>query len=267
MDLYAGDHWRVVRTLPDAGLAAGYEPELWVLSAGYGLVSGTAPLHAYSATFASGHQDSIAERTGSISVEAMNRAWWRLLSEWAGPTPGAVRSLQELARREVDASILIFGSPDYVRAVEEDLLAAANVLRRPERLVVISSRGVKGGHLDPHLIESDAGLQSRLGGGLVSIHARVARLLLELARVGDWAAGALREQYQAVRPKVASVRVQPRTRVCDEEMRRFISTALREDSSASATGLLRRLRQGGRACEEARFRKLVTEAQLGRYGA
>jgi hypothetical protein len=267
IDLYAGDHWKVVRTLPDAAQAAGYEAELWVLSAGYGLVSATAPLPAYSATFARGHQDSIADRTECISAEAMNQAWWLFLSEWGGPTPGAIRSLQELARRDADAGLLIFGSPDYVRAVEKDLLAAADALRRPERLVVISSRGVKGGRLDPHLIESDAGLLGRLGGGRVSIHARVARLLLELADVGDWDVGTLRERYQAVQSKVPETRVQPRTRLSDEEMCRFIITELSEDSSASATSLLRRLRQSGRACEQTRFKNLVTEARMAWHGA
>jgi hypothetical protein len=267
VDLYAGDHWRVVRTLPDVALAAGYEAELWVLSAGYGLFPATAHLHAYSATFASGHQDSIAERTGSANAKAMNQAWWLLLSEWGGPIPGAVRSLQELARRDADASILIFGSPDYVRAVENDLLAAADSLRRPERLVVISSRQVKGERLDPYLIESDAALQSRLGGGRVSIHARVARLLLELARGGDWLAGTLRGKYQAIQPKTAPTRVQLRSRSSDEAVCRFIIRALSEDRRASATGLLRRLRQSGRACEQTRFKKLVTDARTGWHGA
>jgi hypothetical protein len=267
MELYAGDHWTVVRTLRDAGLAAGYETELWILSAGYGLVPAAASLHAYSATFVIGHPDSIADRNESISAEDLNQTWWLLVSEWAGPMPGAARSLQELAARDADAGILTFGSPDYVRAVEKDLSAAAASLRRPERLVVISSRGVRGRCLDSHLIESDAGLQSRVGGCLVSLNARAARLLLEVARVEDWSAGALREQYLAAQSESPSVRARPRRRMSDEETRRFIGAALSKDSNASATALLRQLRQEGRACEQVRFKRLVREAQPGRYGA
>jgi hypothetical protein len=263
-ELYAGDLWRVVQSLPVAAQAAGYETELWILSAGYGLVSATAPLHAYSATFARGHQDSTPD---SAHVETGNQAWWASLTEWGGPVPGAVRSLEGLARRDPGAAMLVLGSPDYIRAVEKDLLGAADSFRKPERLVVVTSRGMKGGRLDPHLIVSDVALQCRLGGARTSIHARVARLLLQSARNGEWTVRRLRSQYRAAQAEAPRVAIARRPRLSDQEICRFIIGKLSEDSSVSATGLLRRLRQAGWSCEQSRFKELVAGVRRGQHEA
>src|SRR4051794_767517 len=63
-ELYAGDHWQVVRELRVAAGTAGYIPYLWVASAGYGLIPAEAPVCPYSATFTRGHEDSVV-RSGS----------------------------------------------------------------------------------------------------------------------------------------------------------------------------------------------------------
>src|SRR5262245_44463156 len=47
-ELYGGDHWSVARSLPDVAAANGRSAQLWVASAGYGLVPANAPLRPYS---------------------------------------------------------------------------------------------------------------------------------------------------------------------------------------------------------------------------
>src|SRR5437868_1959469 len=59
MDLYAGDHWSVVRALPELAQRNSLKANLWVISAGYGLVPATACLLPYSATFAGNHPDTV----------------------------------------------------------------------------------------------------------------------------------------------------------------------------------------------------------------
>src|SRR5262245_57340813 len=46
-ELYAGDHWSVVRTLPSIAGVAGFATDLAIVSAGYGLVFERASLHGY----------------------------------------------------------------------------------------------------------------------------------------------------------------------------------------------------------------------------
>lgn len=267
IDLYAGDYWAVIRTLNDAAKAAGLDAELWIASAGYGLVSADASLRAYSATFARGHPDSVARGEPGSAISS-NQAWWEFLSEWSGPKPGAPRSIAELVRRKPQAGVLIVGSPDYIGTLERDLLQALELLRDSTRLVIVSSRdGLAGGPLGEQLIASDAALQRRLGGARVSLHARVARLLLELAKDCGWKADQLRLRYDAMVAGMPRTVAAARTRMTDEDVRRFIRQALKTDRKAAPTALLRALRSSGRACEQGRFKKLVAAVRGTAHGA
>src|SRR5262249_15714146 len=111
-ELYGGGHWAVVQSLAVTARAAQLMPELWVISAGCGLVSERAPLHSYSATFARGNPDSIASAEDA-EVEAMNQAWWDHLIAWDGPER-APRSLDMLVRQDSSAGMLIIGSANYI---------------------------------------------------------------------------------------------------------------------------------------------------------
>src|SRR5262249_26478627 len=152
---------------------AGLTADIWVISAGYGLVSQRAHVHSYSATFGRAYVDRVANGTRD-TVDSMNRAWWEQLIVWPGPER-ASRSLGMLAREDPSAGLLMIASSDYIRAVEKDLLTAAEQLDDPRRLIVVSSHEMAAGRLSPHVICSDAKLQARLGGALTSLHARVGR--------------------------------------------------------------------------------------------
>ena len=124
--LYAGEHWQVVRELESITAAAGVDASLWVCSAGYGLVSADAPLRPYAATFATGHADS-------VSADPGNRPrWWASLADWKGPVPSAPRTLRDLACREPHAVFLVALSSAYLAACADDLLGLA---RSEERRV------------------------------------------------------------------------------------------------------------------------------------
>lgn len=258
-ELYGGDHWSVIQSLPVAAQAARLLPDLWVISAGYGLVSEKAPLRSYSATFGRGYPDSIA-RGDRAEIEAVNQAWWNHLIDWSGPQR-APRSLEMLVRQDPSAGMLIIGSADYIRAVEKDLLAASERLDDPRRLVIISSREMAEGRLQAHVIASDARLQNRLGGARTSLHARVGRKLLGFSATCGWEVGRLRDRYRRMLASTPEDNVTERKRLTDEDVRQFIVQELTKDPRGKATGLLRRLRESGQACEQARFKALFIEVQ------
>lgn len=259
-ELYGGDHWSVVQSLSDAARAAGFTPELWVISAGYGLVSQTAPLHAYSATFAHRDADSVARGVG-IFPHNPNEAWWEQLTMWAGPESGAPRSLEMLARDDPGAGLLVMGSPDYLRAVETDLLAAARCLDDDRRLVVISSREAEKTSVGGYLIVSESKLQSQLGGARISLHARVGRQVLNFAFRCGWEVGRLRHEYKRTLSAMTERNVNRRLRLTDDVLRRFICEALEIEPRIRVTTLLKRLRSRGQACEQNRFKALFGEVQ------
>jgi hypothetical protein len=163
--------------------------------------------------------------------------------------------------------MLVLGSPDYIGAVQKDLEAAAEALDDPTRLIVVSSRLFRSARLDEHTITSDAGVQRSLGGGRVSLNARVARTLLRMACETGWHVSKLRVAYEAAIARVSEVHVNERQRMTDDEVRRFIIENLSKQSRPTATSLLRELRNSGRACEQKRFKDLFVEVRQRRHGA
>jgi len=171
-----------------------------------------------------------------------------------------------LVRQDPKAGMLIIGSADYVRALEKDLLAAAEHLDDPRRLVVVSGHEMKAGRLGNHVISSDSSLQNRLGGARTSLHARVGRKLLDFAVSSGWDIEKLRDRYRRMLESTPEANLTERRRLTDDDVRRFIVQQLAKDPRAKATGLLRQLRESGQACEQARFKGLFVEVQKGRSG-
>lgn len=248
--LYAGEHWQVARTLPDH--VAPRPATLWVCSAGYGLIAANTTIRAYAATFATGGRDSVGED------KAAAREWWTRLTQWPGPVSGQPRSFVDLARRDPHATIIAVLSEAYQRACAADILAASRLLSDREQMSVI---GPITTELADVTVPVTARLQPLLGGSLLSLNARVAALLLRGAAEGDHDLSRRRlrdlvEQSTITAP-TRDARAAGR-RMTDEEVLAFIC-AHADEQGVSATGLLRRLRQSGQSCEQARFGHLFTE--------
>lgn len=245
-DLYAGEHWSVVAALPALAAARGIRLSIWVCSAGYGLVPTAAPLKPYSATFATGHPDS---------VPGTGWDWWAKLAAWEGPTPGEPRTIADLARRYPRALLLLALSAPYLTSCQADAIEAAHCLRGGERLAIISSGTRPSGTLYPHFLPANARLQAVLGGTRQALNARIAGFLLAhiapdlvLSRSREALADLL-----AAQPPPPSY---DRRRLSDDEVRLFIRRRLEIDNRRSKSRLLAQLRHSGLACEQTRFGQL-----------
>jgi hypothetical protein len=242
-DLYAGEHWTVARGLPECG-DAHEKVYLWACSAGYGLIPVSAPIHPYAATFAPGHADS---------VPGDPAAWWRTLSEWEGPQPGEPRTIRALTRACPDALFMLMLSPPYLRACHDDLLEAATRVIRPDNFMLISTGSRHPGDLGAIFLPTDARLQSCLGGTRQALNVRVGERLLK---------NGIRRRIDAVNYLSALLEEQPplmryyRKKLSDEEVMSLITDGLARSPGASASSLLRALRDSGYACEQGRFGKL-----------
>jgi hypothetical protein len=261
VDLYRGQHWAVVRELPAAAQAVGYQADLWVASAGYGLVPVEARVRPYSATFAASEKDSVW-RPGDGNRRTVLRTWWNGMQEMPGPDTGAPRSLTALAGFAVDAVILVIASPAYIAAMADDLAGVRARLTDPQRLIVVSSRhGSLPDWLKPHLVPSEAPLSGVFGGSRGSLHARTARRVLQEAATVPLRAEILRSHYERLLGAVESATLPSRSKLSDEEVRRFIREALAENHGLSCTAALRSLRTTGQACEQRRFAGLYAEVR------
>jgi len=259
IDLYRGQHWAVVRELPAVADASGYRADLWVASAGYGLVRANAQIRPYSATFTTSAPDSVW-RPSDGDRRATLRAWWgglQALPVLAADTP---RSLTELAGLSQHSAILVIASPAYVIAMADDLAGARERLADPQRLIVISRRHESlPGWLALHVVPSEAPLSRVLGGSRGSLHARTARRILREVATLPLRADLLIPHYARLVSEGRTPSAPARLQISDEDVRGFIGGAMVINEGLSRTAALRRLRETGQACEQRRFARLFAE--------
>ncbi len=255
IDLYAGDHWAVVRSLPTLAGEFGFEAKLWIISAGYGLIPAAVRVHPYSATFSSGHADSIARRFAQRKEEDLS-LWWEAISKRPGPDPKQPHSLRKLISSQPNAKFMIVVSPPYLRAIEQDILSALESTVHPDRVLVITSRDGLRSKLNGNLIRSDARLQAALGGARVSLNARVASMII--MNSGSWGLNAksLARKLESVVAKSPALPSYDRRRMNDDEVKTYVRKSLKLAPRASCSSLLRSLRDSQRACEQLRFKEL-----------
>lgn len=255
-DTYAGEHWSIATTLPDLHSDPS-EARLWVSSAGYGLIPAEAPIMPYSATFVAGHEDSV------IAPSITAHDWWQELSTWPGPMPGASRTIASLAQAEPDAAFLLVLSPPYLRACRQDIITAAEKLNDSERLMVVSVGAVRSGPIADLLVQADGRLQGLFGGSKLSINVRVAAHIIKEGMLARSAVSAALTELARTQPAPA---VFSRRQLSDAEVAAYISRSLAADPTASATRLLRMLRDSELACEQRRFYRLYRDLVGGADG-
>jgi hypothetical protein len=134
-------------------------------------------------------------------------------------------------------------------------------LASPSSLVLITSKVPSGNAtLLRHQVRSSARLLSKVGGTRIGLHARVALNVLRTSTLVGFDAAALHEHYRELEARCSPPQIFERRKMTDEEVQRFI----RESGVSTYSAALRRLRDGGYACEQKRFRHLFesVEAQL-----
>jgi hypothetical protein len=190
------------------------------------------------------------------------RGWWARLSEMPGPLRTTPRTVANIVRDDPQAYIVAVGSPDYMTAMESDLIDAISEASHPDRIILISRNGrFARGVLAQHLIPSDARLQKRVGGARTSLHVRVARKVLSELNEWDLSAELLQGHYRRVLASSADIPAFDRTRLTDVQVERFIQAELRRSPYTSCTRALRALRDGGQACEQSRFKAFFHRAR------
>jgi hypothetical protein len=249
VDLYAGEHWDIARALPRLATAF-VRPTLWVASAGWGLIPIDAPIRPYSATFSTRHPDSVSDNSQGA------QDWWSAIAAWQGPTPGAPRSLTTLVTDHPRDRVLLALSQPYFTACGNDLHDAITTAN--DSMISIIAAGVTPQPaFQAWQLPADARLQHHVGGTRGSLNVRIAADLLTTGLTDhDAMSRHLRHRLTAA----PDLPIYQRRRLLDDEVIRFIRTRREADANVSRTSLLRELRDGGNACEQARFADLFATA-------
>jgi hypothetical protein len=259
VDLYVGPYWATVRSLRETAAADRFALDLWVASAGYGLLHSSTKVRPYSATFARNQPDSVVRHDDrSRGIEA--RGWWKTLGALSVPGSRRPRRIATLAKSDPRARFLVIGSPGYVAAIEDDLVEALKHLKRPNQLVIVSGApGPQAEELRDVWVESNARLLQRVKGSLPALHARVAKRILDETPQHGFDAAELRARWAEIAKRSRITMKPQRTVTTDEDVKKFIRDALRDNPAGKQTRLLHDFRAAGRACEQKRFKGLFED--------
>jgi len=257
VDVYCGGHWSVVRALYSSRLNNNIQPiRIWIISAGYGLISAADRIIPYSATFSPNHPDSVSNSSG-ISLAVSARNWWRLLGQWRPPflAPGAPRSVAEVVSVSPSAACLLVLSPDYYSALREDLQKAVKLIADPERLIVLSSHERSMSDLPSNSIRIEPDLQSHLKGAMSSLGIRTAQAILKDLSAHSLTVSAARKCVSGLLSRHGVAKKYNRKLATDAEVIQYIEAEMSKHKVKTYSPVLRKFRDAGFACAMARFKK------------
>ncbi|MCA9125656.1 MAG: hypothetical protein KDB22_01180 [Planctomycetales bacterium] len=253
-DLYAGDHWANVRSFGSSY----FDIDIWVYSAGFGLVRFDDCITPYAATFSGNHPDSVAATLPEDERPDASKQWWQTTSRWKAHFKNRPRSLEALMATYPKRSLLVVASETYLRAIADDIRAGLPSLSDPDQLSIVCSGANSLEGLDSNLVPCDARLQAVTGGARRSLNTRLANKILRESRLPP-RASTLAVRYRKLLKEQPELEKFDRKPLSDEQVRRFIRQKLRADDSLRHTPLLRMLRNDNKACEQKRFAALFYE--------
>lgn len=258
-EVYQGDHWSVVKSI--GSLKTKAEVNIWIASAGYGLISPISEILPYAATLSARHEDSVAQNS------AERRAWWTGMTLVPpAASPKTLRSLREVARKFKNSPLIIAASPEYIDAMTNDILAARKQLENPGLLSVLCRKDSAPAELSDISIPLRADFSTTLGGALTSLNARVLRWLIG-KKAGTLTSAAVSRLLGGLALESKPRNVPKRARLTDSEVRQHIQSAIGQTGAISRSALLRTARESGIAVEQRRFGRIydevVGEAKVG----
>jgi hypothetical protein len=218
--------------------------ELWIISAGHGLVGRDRQIKSYSSTFSTGSFDSVWRGRHDGDRRTRLQEWWASLPHEA--------TLGELLGRE--GRIVVAAGAPYIAAVEADLRSAAEADASVEHLSLISA----GSQASEIRLPVSGHLRSAFGGTDNGLNARVLAFLA--ASASEHGFRRLRMATMLERVAVASPAPERTigTPSTDDQIVEQLDLVRRQDPAISRTRALRALRQSGIACEQSRFASLWT---------
>jgi hypothetical protein len=256
VDLYAGDHWQVAQSVVHVASDVGLDVNLFVCSAGYGLIRASTPIKPYSFTFTTRHVDAAVSSDNTNNKFSM--LWWSGLCTHS-PLSAPTRGVAGLAADQPDVPIIIVASESYVSAMAEDLAEAWANLKSRDLLSVLSSgmSTKRTSDLNSCILPTDARFEAVVGGTRAALNVRIARLIFQNLEKGQRPSYSnMRTTIDKIYSELPPLRNISRRKLSDEEIMVFIKKERQYDLSVSKSRLLWKLRSEGAACEQTRFSEI-----------
>lgn len=234
--------------------------ELWIISAGLGLVRDDEKIPGYDLTISGGSPNSIRERIldGNFTLAA----WWSEINRLRRPK----RSVSALLAQNPRQLVLIAASSSYFQLIQQDLLSATDAQLQKVRIIGCESTDNIDDRLRPYVMpyaDSLDGEGSPIPGTKADLPQRALyHFASEIAKKAPKASA--EEHSESIRTSLAHVKQQEipqRQRMSDDEI---VSSIIEywDEAGGKSQEMLKVLRKKkGIACEQSRFGRLFKVAK------
>jgi hypothetical protein len=273
LDLYKGQLWDTF--LDGWGIINSQlkNCQLWILSAGYGLIKSDQKIVPYDITFQEPRNGSpsmqykVESKDGTPSRRKIIQRWWKLLTSSSGSTHLSIKSLIKNAQKD-DYFFIVLGK-DYLYAVFPDLYAAIKSSKYPNNISVLSNnpKDSLAKKLGKQWLHADSRFINLLGSNNITVNAKIAKKLLwhifyEKGGLQWWSNRNLNAYLKHISSSLPDVKKHDRETNTDKEVKEYITESLKSNDTAF-TKLHRSFRDSGKACEYKRFKGLYNQVKKG----
>lgn len=259
-DLYKGGHWATAKAILNE-----YPIDLWVLSAGLGLLHHKDNVVPYKATFAVGYDESIPLYSQEYVGKSFHRTWWKEITTRSIFKSKHPTSIVDLMKENKKDYYIICGSPDYINAIELDIINGIEYLvDAKKQLLIITSKKIND-RLTAYLFKTNQNMAQWLRCNMLMLNISVAKYIVkkftsnQLNNLNE-----LSEKLVKELKELPEREIKKGIRRSPEEVKSFILKLMDQHPGISATHALREFRDSGNSFEEKRFRaefKALMEAK------
>jgi hypothetical protein len=231
---------------------------VWVVSAGYGFISIEKEISSYDATFNSNNENSVSRFFSEGNLVDKNVNWWNrinkniLKGEPVGP-------LEYLYKNNLDDIFFFVVPPNYLKVLEPELdkLVTTGIINKKNTFIFSSKQNLEESLTSLFFAAKDD-FCKYLGGSRISLNIRLASHILKALDLERAVAPQVEKLYNEILINSSPAKKYNRKKLSDKEVNDFIKSELKllNIKNASASKLLRILRDKGMACEQKRFSKL-----------
>lgn len=252
IDLYKGGHWALAKNT-----ALTFDTELWIISAGLGLLHSNDIIPNYQATFTTGNRDSIPK--AGMSTSDAHQHWWYLINNYRVHGQRDILTIKDIMARYPHDRFVIAGSTPYIIAIQKDITSGINNLANPEEQVLIVTSGRNSfSDLNKFVLTSKEKMCPILKCNMLTLNISLLNHALKVSSEQNLGFPKLK-QYIENQFHLLDEKIKPkRLKRTESEVISYIREILDRHSHISASCALRIFRDTGNSFEEKNFRRLFS---------
>lgn len=163
IDLYKGGYWGIVKQINSNPKV----DNVWVLSAGYGIVNANQPVKPYAIALKDNSFDSIKLNTTGQSNDSYSQWWDNMVAK-------RKLTITDVYNQHPEDIFIVYASFEYMKAIKNDF---KNIVDKPNVLIVSPDTKIK--EFTPYILNTNLRLRSFLGGNKMTVSPLTVKHLVE----------------------------------------------------------------------------------------